>query len=74
MQNPTVEIDTEYITLGQLLKLADIVDSGGQVKHFLSETTVLVNGDPESRRGRKIYPDDRVKIEDVGEINIIRKS
>ena len=36
-------IDTEMITLGQFLKLADVIQSGGMAKWFLSEHEVLVN-------------------------------
>ena len=49
-----------YITLGQLLKAAGILGTGGEVKAYLAETVVLVNGAPEQRRGRKLYPGDLV--------------
>ena len=39
-----IEIRDEFITLGQLLKKADIVSNGGEVKFFLAENKVLVNG------------------------------
>ncbi len=39
-----VKIDTEMITLGQLLKLTDLISSGGMAKWFLSEHEVLING------------------------------
>ncbi len=52
----------DYITLGQLLKLAGLLSSGGEVKSFLAETSVLVNGEPDTRRGRKLYPGDLVVI------------
>ncbi len=56
----TVKITTEYITLGQLLKLAQIIQNGGQAKSFLMENEVLVNGEPDQRRGRKLRPGDEV--------------
>ncbi len=56
-----VNITTEYITLGQLLKLAHVIDGGGQAKGFLAENEVLVNGSPDSRRGRKLHPGDKVE-------------
>lgn len=56
----TVKITTEYITLGQLLKLAQIIQNGGQAKSFLTENEVLVNGEPDQRRGRKLRPGDEV--------------
>lgn len=48
-------IYTEFITLGQLLKIANIISSGGEAKFFLSENKVLVNGIEDNRRGRKLY-------------------
>ncbi len=50
-----IEIHSEYITVGQFLKLADIVSSGGMAKWYLQENTVFVNGEAENRRGRKLY-------------------
>ena len=57
-----IKINTEYITLGQFLKIADIISSGGQAKWFLAETDVYVNGELENRRGRKLYPETTVKV------------
>ena len=54
------EVWGEFITLGQLLKAAGVVDSGGEVRYFLESQPVQVNGKPESRRGRKLVPGDRV--------------
>lgn len=58
-----VKINTEYITLGQFIKLLNILDSGGMVKAYLQDKGVLVNGELEHRRGRKLYPNDAVEIE-----------
>lgn len=65
-----VPIGTEYITLGQLLKLTDCIDSGGQAKAFLAETAIHVNGEPDRRRGRKLYRGDRVHVEGHGEFEV----
>ena len=43
------------MTLGQLLKEANIIASGGQAKWYLAENAVYVNGELENRRGRKLY-------------------
>ena len=51
-----------FITLGVLLKITGIIDTGGQAKFFLSENTVLVNGEEENRRGRKLYHNDKIQI------------
>ncbi|HAQ57351.1 MAG TPA: S4 domain-containing protein YaaA [Acholeplasmatales bacterium] len=58
----TIDITTEYITLGQLLKFAAVLQSGGEVKSFLAEVRVTVNDEPENRRGRKLYPGDRITV------------
>ena len=55
--------DEEYITLGVLLKIAGVIDTGGQAKFFLSENVVLVNGEEENRRGRKLYHGDVIRAQ-----------
>lgn len=57
-----IAITTEYITLGQLLKIANVISSGGEAKWFLAENTVLVDGELESRRGRKLYKGMTIKV------------
>ncbi|MFA1819627.1 S4 domain-containing protein YaaA [Virgibacillus oceani] len=61
-----VNISTEYITLGQFIKVINILESGGMVKLFLQQEGVIVNGEQEHRRGRKLYPNDLVEIEGIG--------
>ncbi|HIS29608.1 MAG TPA: S4 domain-containing protein YaaA [Candidatus Avamphibacillus intestinigallinarum] len=61
-----IEIQTEFITLGQFLKLANILESGGMIKAFLQDEGVFVNGEKEHRRGRKLYPGDIVNTEVAG--------
>ena len=55
--------DEPFITLGILLKLAGIIDTGGQAKWFLGENAVLVNGEEENRRGRKLYHGDQILVQ-----------
>ena len=50
----------EFIKLGQLLKKADMVSSGVDAKMAIEEGQVLVNGEAELRRGRKLYDGDQV--------------
>lgn len=59
----TIKITTEYITLQQLLKMEDFISSGGQAKYYLLENEVYVNDELDQRRGRKLYPSDKIKIE-----------
>ncbi len=58
-----IEIQTEYITLGQFLKLADIISSGGEAKFAVKELHIEVNGELENRRGRKLYSNDVIVVE-----------
>ena len=58
----SLKIKTDYITLQQLLKIEDIISSGGEAKYYLANNEVYVNGEPENRRGRKLYPNDIVKV------------
>jgi ribosome-associated protein len=55
-----ITINTEFITLGQLLKLVDAISSGGEAKYYLINTKITVNGLVETRRGKKIRNGDIV--------------
>jgi ribosome-associated protein len=59
-----VPVRGEMIRLGQLLKLAGVRDTGGEVKELLAEGGVQVNGEPESRRGRQLHPGDVIRAGD----------
>ncbi len=57
-------INTDYITLGQFLKIADLISTGGEAKLFLaSDVEVLVNGEIDKRRGRKLRNNDIIKVD-----------
>ena len=59
-----IKIKTEYITLGQFLKLTGIINYGGLAKTYLLQNDVFVNNQLENRRGRKLYKDYQIKVED----------
>lgn len=59
-----ITITTEYITLGQLLKIVGLVDTGGEAKIFLASHEITVDRVSDNRRGRKLYPGMTVGIED----------
>lgn len=66
-----VKIKDEFIKLGQLLKLAGVVEDGVEAKYVIQDGLVLVNGEREERRGKKIYENDVVSF--CGEeIKVIR--
>lgn len=54
----------DYITLQALLKTTGILHSGGAIKGFLEENTILFNGEDEKRRGKKIRVGDVVTLPD----------
>lgn len=64
-----VQINTEYIKLDSLLKFANVVSSGGEAKIYIQENKILVNNQPENRRGRKLYAGDVVLCPD-GEFHV----
>lgn len=68
----SVSIKDEYITLGQFLKLADVISSGGHAKFFVKEEAIFVNGEAEDRRGRKLYPEDTITIDGYGQYKVTR--
>ena len=57
-----IPIEGETIRLGQLLKLAGIAESGSAAKLLLESEPVLVNGSPETRRGRQLHPGDSIRV------------
>jgi ribosome-associated protein len=58
-----VKINTEYIKLEQMMKLAGIVGSGSDAKHIILNGEVSVNGGVELQRGKKLRPGDAVEYE-----------
>lgn len=58
-----IKIRDEYIKLGQVLKLAGLVESGVDAKIEIQEGNVLVNGEVECRRGKKIYAGDVIEFD-----------
>ena len=63
MQEISIREEDEFIKLGQLLKKAGMVSSGVEAKIVIQEGEVLVNGDVETRRGKKIYDGDEVTFD-----------
>jgi ribosome-associated protein len=66
-----IPIRGDMIRLGQLLKLAGVVDSGASAKDVLADGAARVNGEVEQRRGRQLHPGDVVTLEGGGELRII---
>lgn len=57
-----IQIRDEYITLGQFLKFAGCVSSGIDAKMVIKDGLVLVNGEVETRRGKKLRTNDQIEF------------
>lgn len=55
--------DAPHIKLDSFLKWQNLVETGGQAKLVIQEGLVTVNGEVETRRGRKLREGDRVGLE-----------
>ena len=64
-QQLTVPIRDDSIRLGQLLKLAGVVDDGATAREVVEQGLVTVGGEVETRRGRQVRPGDVVALGDV---------
>ena len=73
VSNKTVKLkqDQEYIKLQSLLQVCDVISNGGEAKIFLLENEVLVNNEPEQRRGRKLFEGDVVAV--LGQTIVVSK-
>lgn len=54
----SIKIKDEFIKLGQAMKLANLVEDGVEAKFVIQDGLVTVNGEVDTRRGRKLYPGD----------------
>lgn len=58
-----VPVGDDMIRLGQFLKLADLIDTGGEAKVLIAEGEVTVNGEVDTRRGRQLHAGDVVAVQ-----------
>ena len=67
----TIKLRDEFIKLGQALKAANLVQDGVEAKYVIQDGEVLVNGEVDTRRGRKLYDGDVLSYQGQG-IKIIK--
>ena len=67
----TVEISTEFIKLGQLLKLSDLIGQGSDAKILINEEMVYVNNEVCTQRGKKIYDGYIVELKGEGKVQVL---
>lgn len=73
MSEISMPIQTEYITLDAFLKWAGVADTGGHAKTLIASGQVTVNGEVETRRGRKLREGDRIALPSAGRWVITRE-
>lgn len=56
-------IKNEYIELAKLLKLCDLISTGGEFKMVVDDWTITLNGEPVNQKGKKVYVGDTVIVE-----------
>lgn len=61
--NSVIRLREEYIKLGQAIKAAGLVDSGVEAKIVIQDGLVKVNGEVDTRRGRKLVSGDKVEFD-----------
>lgn len=66
-----IKLRDEFIKLGQALKAANLVEDGVEAKYVIQDGEVLVNGEPDTRRGRKLYDGDVISFHGE-EIKIVK--
>lgn len=67
----TIKLRDEFIKLGQALKAANLVEDGVEAKYVIQDGEVLVNGEPDTRRGRKLYDGDIISFQGQ-EVKIVK--
>lgn len=70
MEFPLVSIRDSEIKLGQFIKLANLVETGGEAKEAIAAGAVQVNGEVDTRRGKALHPGDEVTLvdEETGDV------
>lgn len=66
-----IKLRDEFIKLGQALKAANLVEDGVEAKYVIQDGEVRVNGEPDTRRGRKLYDGDVISYQGE-EIKIVK--
>ncbi len=66
-----IKIKNEYIKLQQILKLGGILSQGSDIKYYLAEEKIKVNGLLATQRGKKIYQGDFIEVEGFEKIKVL---
>jgi ribosome-associated protein YbcJ (S4-like RNA binding protein) len=69
-----IYIHSEFIRLGQALKMINLISSGGEGKRFLLSHRIFVDGELERRRGRKLYPNMTLVVDGGDAFEVLREA
>lgn len=61
-KNILIKISSDYITLGQFLKFTNVINNGGEAKHFILNNDIFVNDVLTKERGKKLHEHDKINI------------
>lgn len=62
-----IKISSEFIKLDQLLKFSNLVENGADAKYLVQNGFVKVNGEVETRRGKKLFGDEIIEVDLEGQ-------
>lgn len=68
---PTVPVRSVPVRLGQLLQLANLIESGSEAKEVIADGLVRVDGEVELRRGRQLHGGEVVQVEGAGPVRVV---
>ena len=68
---PDVPVRSVPVRLGQLLQLANLIESGSEAKEVVADGLVRVDGEVELRRGRQLHGGEVVQVEGAGQVRVV---
>lgn len=74
MQKENIEITTEFITMDKLLKFSGIAETGGQAFFMIEDGVVKLNGVLVTEKRKKVFPGDKVNIDDQIELTVVKEA
>lgn len=74
MQKENIKITTEFITMDKLLKFSGIAETGGQAFFMIEDGVVKLNGVTVTEKRKKVFPGDKVNIDDQIELTVVKEA
>lgn len=74
MQKENVEITTDFITMDKLLKFSGVADTGGQAFLMVEDGVVKLNDVTVTEKRKKVFPGDKVNIDNQIELTVVKEA